>query len=227
MKEMLQNPDSTLPDELTLQDFKKKINENFLVIDTRNVEEFTTGFIPGSIFIGWQGKFAEWAKSLLTPEQPILFIALEGKENEIFEALVNAGFKNVAGYLKGGYQSWKDGGENTDLIIDIEADEMAMDIPFDNNILVLDVRQPDEFAEGHVKNALNLPLSDMADVGQIASFDDDQSLYIHCAGGYRSVVAASLLKRQGYHNLRNISGGFKKIKEEKSINIEKDPSLLN
>ncbi len=113
------------------------------------------------------------------------------------------------------------------MIIDVEPDELAMDLPFDERLVVLDVRQPAEFAEGHVKNARNLPLNELTDPGSMADLEEDQNLYVHCAGGYRSVIAASLMKRQGIHNLRNIVGGWNKIKEEKKIETEKEKSVLN
>jgi hydroxyacylglutathione hydrolase len=113
------------------------------------------------------------------------------------------------------------------MIIDVEADELAMDLPHDPNMVVLDVRRETEYADGHVKEAQNMPLDEMTDVANIAIFDDTQNLYVHCAGGYRSVIAASLLKRQGVHNLRNVLGGWGKIKDEKNITLEKDASVLN
>lgn len=102
-----------------------------------------------------------------------------------------------------------------------------MDIPFDNHIMVLDVRKYTEFADGHVKDAVNLPLAEMTDVAQIAQLEEDQNIYIHCVSGYRSVIASSLLKRQGYHNLRNVLGGWDKIKEQKNITVEKEAKVLN
>ena len=212
---------------LSIDEFKTKIEEGYLILDTRNATEFTTGFIPGSIFIGLEGKFAEWAGSLLSFQQPIIFVATEGKEEETLIRLARVGFDKMQGYLQGGFEAWQNAGEKIDLIIDIEAGELAMDLPFDENLTVLDVRKPNEFAEGHVKDAFNLPLSEMTDVAQIANIEEDQNIYIHCAGGYRSVIAASLLKRQGYHNLRNILGGWSKIKEEKKILVEKDAAVLN
>lgn len=113
------------------------------------------------------------------------------------------------------------------MIINIEADELAMDIPHDDHLVVVDVRRETEFADGHVKGAKNIPLNEMTDVATIADFEDNQNLYIHCAGGYRSVIASSLIKRQGVHNLRNVTGGWAKIKDEKGITIEKDASVLN
>ena len=112
------------------------------------------------------------------------------------------------------------------MIIDVEADELAMDLPHDDNLVVVDVRKETEFAEGHVKDAVNLPLAEMNDPGLIANIEDRDNLYVHCAGGYRSVIASSILKKQGFHNLRNVVGGFEKIKEQK-IDIVKENSVLN
>ena len=113
------------------------------------------------------------------------------------------------------------------MIIDVEPDELAMDIPHDANLQVVDVRRETEFAEGHVKGAINMPLNEMNDVALIADFEENQNLYIHCGGGYRSVIACSLMKSHGLHNLRNVVGGWDKIKEEKTIKVVKDPSVLN
>ena len=157
----------------------------------------------------------------------MLLVTDPGMEEETIIRLARVGFDNVAGYLDGGFNSWKNAGENIDLVIDIEVDELAMDILHDTNSLVVDVRREPEFADGHVANALNLPLSEMVDVAQIANFEDHQNLYIHCAGGYRSLIACSLLKRQGIHNLRNVTGGWASIKDEPRIEIARDVSVLN
>ncbi|MEJ7822864.1 MAG: rhodanese-like domain-containing protein, partial [Chitinophagaceae bacterium] len=212
---------------LSIKDFKKKMNEDVLVLDTRNATVFTNGFIPGSIFIGLEGRFAEWAGSLLPFHQRIILVTDKGMEEETIIRMARVGFDKIEGYLKGGFDAWKNAGEKFDLIIDVEVDELAMDIKHDPNLVILDVRKEVEYGDGHIKNALNLPLSDMTDVAQIANFEDEQNLYLHCAGGYRSVIAASLMKRQGYHNLRNVLGGWAKIKEEKDIKIEKEASVLN
>jgi len=212
---------------LPVIEFKNKIDEGYLVLDTRKEDEFTNGFIPGSVFIGLEGRFAEWAGSLLSFEKHIVLVTPFGREEETIIRLARVGFDKVSGFLQGGFEAWQNAGEKIDLVIDIEADELAMDLPFDENLLVLDVRKPNEFSEGHVKNAMNLPLAEMADVAQIAMLEEDQNIYIHCEAGYRSVIAASLLKRQGYQNLRNILGGWAKIKEEKKIPIEKEAAVLN
>ncbi|MGN6343104.1 MAG: MBL fold metallo-hydrolase [Ginsengibacter sp.] len=212
---------------LTLDEFKEKIKNNTVILDTRNPDDFTNGFIPGSLFIGLKGRFAEWAGSLLPFDKPVVLITEEGKEEETVIRLARVGFENVEGYLAGGFETWKNAGEEVDLVINVEADELAMDIPFDSRLTVVDVRRMNEFAEGHVANAINMPLDEMADVAQIAQLEEDQNLYVHCKSGYRSVIAASLLKQQGYHNLRNVLGGWSKIKEQKNIKTEKEGTVLN
>ncbi|WP_462249018.1 MBL fold metallo-hydrolase [Ferruginibacter sp.] len=212
---------------LSIAAFKKLMNEDVLVLDTRHADIFTQGFIPGSIFIGLEGRFAEWAGSLLPFEKPMILVTEPGMEEETVIRLSRVGFDKMLGYLQGSFEGWQAAGEKVDLIINIEADELAMDLPHDPNLVVVDVRREAEYADGHVKGAQNIPLNEMTDVVTIANFEDNQNLYIHCAGGYRSVIASSLIKRQGVHNLRNVLGGWTKIKEEKNIITEKDASVLN
>jgi hydroxyacylglutathione hydrolase len=160
-------------------------------------------------------------------DKPLLLVTDNGKEKESLVRLARVGFSNMIGHVAGGYEAWKAAGEETDMIIDVEADELAMDMPFDDNLLVLDVRKPTEYAEGHVKEALNIPLVDLNNPINMAAIEDEHNVYVHCGSGYRSVIAASLLKRQGIHNLRNVVGGWDAIKEEKKIATEKDKSVLN
>jgi glyoxylase-like metal-dependent hydrolase (beta-lactamase superfamily II)/rhodanese-related sulfurtransferase len=212
---------------LSIDAFKQHAaQDKTLILDTRAANVFTEGFVPGSISIGLEGRFAEWAGSLLPFDETILLVCEIGKEEESIVRLARVGFDKVAGYLDGGFDAWKNAGEKIDLIIDVEADELAMDIPHDDHLVVVDVRKETEFADGHVKDAVNLPLSEMTDPGLMANIEDTDNLYVHCAGGYRSVIASSLLKRQGFHNLRNVVGGWSKIKEQK-IQIEKEKSVLN
>jgi hydroxyacylglutathione hydrolase len=229
-KEGYESIDSVLTKGLTplsVEAFKAAIDKELLVLDTRKSVVFTHGFIPGSINIGLEGRFAEWAASMLPFNTPIVMVTDEGKEEESLVRLARVGFDKVQGYLKGGYESWTAAGEETDMVIDVEADELAMDIPFDENLVVVDVRRETEFADGHIKDALNLPLNDMTDPANLAALEEHQNLYLHCGGGYRSVIAASVLKRQGIHNLRNVLGGWDKIKEQKGIQIVKESSVLN
>ena len=212
---------------LSVDEFKQANTDDTVIIDTRHADIFTHGFIPGSIFIGLEGRFAEWAGSLIPFDVPLLLVTEAGKEKESIIRLARVGFDKVKGYLNGGYEKWAASGEPVDMIIDVEADELMMDMPHDPNMVVLDVRRPAEFADGHLKNAVSMPLNEMNDPGVIAEVDNMQNLYVHCAGGYRSVIAATLLKRQGLHNLRNVLGGWGKIKQQEKAEIVKETSVLN
>lgn len=198
-----------------------------IILDTRPGAVFMEGFVPGSIFIGLEGRFAEWAGSLLPFHQPLIIVAEAGKEEESVLRLARVGFDQFLGYLKGGFEAWRDAGNTVDMVINIEADEFAMDIPFDENMVVMDVRKEMEYADGHVKDAVNVPLDTMMDLATLAQVEENDNVYLHCASGYRSVIAASLMKRQGIHNIRNIAGGYKAIKEVEKIEIVKDSSVLN
>lgn len=212
---------------LSIEQFKQYMKEDMVILDTRNAADFTLGFVPGSIFIGLEGRFAEWAGSLLPFDAPMIVVTEPGKEKETIIRLARVGFDKVKGYLNGSYEAWKNAGEPIDMIIDVEADELMMDIPHDTNLLVVDVRRETEFADGHLKQALNIPLNDMTDPASMVNLEEDQNIYVHCAGGYRSVIASSLLKRQGIHNLRNVVGGWAKIKEQEKADIIKETSVLN
>lgn len=203
----------------TVAELKEKLKDEVLLLDTRPATEFTQAFIPGAISIGLEGRFAEWAGSLLPFDQPMVLVTEPGKEEETVIRLARVGFENVQGYLQGGMDAWINAGEEVDMIIDIEPNELAMDIPHDNRLEVLDVRKQTEYDAGHVKGATNVPLDTMKDIFNIALISSENNLYVHCAGGYRSVIAASLLKRQGYHNLRNVLGGFSKMKDQKGLKI--------
>lgn len=229
-KEGYESMDNILEKALTplsIADVKTKMNDDVIVLDTRPTHVFTTGFVPGAISIGLEGRFAEWAGTILPFDKAMILVTEEGKEKETVVRLARVGFSKIEGYLNGGFEAWKSAGEKTDLIIDVEADELAMDIPFDNHLVVLDVRKEVEYADGHVKGAVNIPLDQLTDPGSMADIEEKHNLYVHCAGGYRSVIAASLLKRQGIHNLRNVIGGWNKIKEQESITTEKDTTVLN
>ena len=197
--------------------FKEKVTEGAWLLDTRSSSIFTQGFIPESVSIGLDGRFAEWAGTLIPHKQAIVLVTEPGMEKESITRLARVGIDNVQGFLEGGYEAWVSAGEPIDIIIDIEPDELAMDLPYDNLLEVIDVRKPSEFDIAHVKDAHNVPLDTLSDPLNIAMIDENNNLYVHCAGGYRSVIAASLLKRQGYHNLRNVLGGFAKMKLEKGI----------
>jgi hydroxyacylglutathione hydrolase len=212
---------------LSLQDVKKEIAEDTILLDTRKSTIFTEGFIPSAINIGLEGRFAEWAATMLPFHSKIIILTDKGKEEETIIRLARVGFDKIIGYVKGGFESWKKANEPIDLIIDIDADELLMDLNYDYKMIVLDVRKELEYDNGHIKTALNIPLQSMTDLTNIAAFEDTDNIYIHCAGGYRSVIAASLLKKQGIHNIRNILGGFDAAKNIAKMPIEVAKEILN
>ena len=213
--------------ELSIQEFKDLIEQDAIILDTRPATVFTQGFVPGSISIGLEGRYAEWAGSLLPFDKQIILVTEDGKEKESVVRLARVGFDKISGCLEGGFEAWENAREEVDLIIDIEPDELIMDLPFDDRLVVIDVRKPIEFAEGHIDGAVNIPLKDMPDAGSMANIKEDDNLYVHCSAGYRSVIASSLLKRQGIHNLRNVLGGWNRIKDLEKVEIVKEKSLLN
>jgi glyoxylase-like metal-dependent hydrolase (beta-lactamase superfamily II)/rhodanese-related sulfurtransferase len=214
---------------LSVAAFKEKAShDQTIILDTRTSGSFTQGFVPGSVSIGLDGRFAEWAGSLLPFNKTLILVTDPGKEKETIVRLARVGFDKMEGCLAGGFEAWKNAGEKYDMVIDVEADELAMDIPFDPNLLIIDVRKEAEYADGHVKQALNIPLNNLTDPGNMADLDEKQNIYVHCAGGYRSVIACSLIKKQGFHNIRNVVGGFGKIKEyPDKFEIEKEVAVLN
>lgn len=214
---------------LSIDAFKVMLaSDDVIILDTRQAEVFTNGFVPGAIFIGLEGRFAEWAGSLLPFDKSIVLITEIGKEKETITRLARVGFEKMVGYLNGSFDAWQAAGEKIDMLIDVEVDELAMDIPFDEKLLVVDVRKETEYGDGHLKQSINIPIDDMMDPASMVNLEDDQNIYVHCAGGYRSVIASSLLKRQGIHNIRNIVGGWKNILEQKDkFTIEKTEAVLN
>ena len=144
---------------LSIKEFKSLMKrDDVILLDTRESTVFADGFIQGAISIGLDGRFAEWAGSLLPFDKPIILVTEEGKEKESVVRLARVGFDKMEGYLKGGFEAWKNSSEIFDLIINVEPDELAMDIPFDENLVIIDVRREPEFADGHIKNAFNIPL---------------------------------------------------------------------
>ena len=184
---------------LDLASFRKWImEEEAILLDTRSSQVFVAGFIPGSISVGLDGRFAEWAGSLLPFDKPIVLVTAPGEEKESVIRLARVGFDKMKGYLEGGFPAWRHAGEPIDLIIDVLPDELAMDIPFDENLLVVDVRRETEFADGHIKDAVNIPLPSLADPLSMANLEERFNLYIHCGGGYRKYHRRVAVKTPGY-----------------------------
>lgn len=182
-----------------------------LVLDTRKPQIFKDGFVPRSINIGVDGDFAPWVGNLITDiKQNILLVVEEGREEEVVTRLARVGYDNVLGYLKGGFDAWKAAGKEVDSLESIPAEEFADRLAKDT-LFVADVRKPSEFQSEHLEVGVNIPLNFINE--RMAEFSKDKTNYIHCAGGYRSMMAASILKARGYHNVVDVAGGFKAIKE--------------
>jgi len=211
---------------LSIADFKAAVAKGALILDTRKATEFTEGFIPESISIGLDGRFAEWAGTLLPFNQDLVLVTEEGKEEETLIRLARVGLDAIQGYLKGGFEAWKTADEKIDIIIDVDTEELALDIPHDPKLEIIDVRKQAEFDAGHIVAANLMPLDTLIDPLHLSVIDTEANLYVHCAGGYRSVIACSLLKRQGFHNVRNVLGGWSAIKEVNEIPKEMS-SVMN
>ena len=197
---------------LSAEAFEVAANETGAVIlDVRHQDEFAKGHIPQSIFIGIDGGFAPWVGALVgNVKQAILLVTPEGREEETVTRLARVGFDNTLGYLKGGVEAWKKEGKQLDAVEGIETTELKSRMEA-NELEIFDVRKPGEFLSEHIPNAHNTPLDFINE--HMAKFPSKNPFYVHCAGGYRSMIAASILKSRGIHNLIDIKGGFAKIKE--------------
>jgi hydroxyacylglutathione hydrolase len=197
---------------LSVEAFEAAANETgAIVLDTRSAQVFKDGFIPNSINIGIKGDFAPWIGTLITDiEQEILFVADEENIEEIITRLSRVGYDNVIGYLKGGFEAWKAATKEVDTIESISAGEFAKRFQdSEGKLTVKDVRKQTEYMAEHVDEAMNIPLAVLSD--NMAEFSKIETNYIHCAGGYRSMMACSILKARGFDNVVDIEGGFSAI----------------
>ena len=182
-----------------------------LILDVRHQDEFVKGHVPQSIFIGLDGGFAPWVGALIGDvNQPLMIITPEGREEETITRLSRVGFDQTLGYLKGGIEAWKSSGKEYDMISGVNAKDLEKLVK-QEKVPVFDVRKENEYLSGHISSAQNTPLDFLNDFLDL--FPKKNPFFIHCAGGYRSVIAASILKKRGIHNLIDVQGGFKKIKE--------------
>jgi len=195
---------------LSVDDVENEIANGAIVLDTRHQDIFEKGFVPGSVFVGLNGRFAEWVGTILNIDTKLVIVADTGKEEESILRLARVGYENVKGYLNGGFDAWKNAGKKIDMLISIEPAEMELDLKFEKP-LVMDVRKENEFEAGHVVDAENVVLQSFDKDLASSGIKPSQNIYVHCQGGYRSVIAASLLKRKGYHNIKNILGGWVEI----------------
>ncbi len=181
-----------------------------LILDVRHQDDYEKGHIPKSIFIGIDGGFAPWVGSLILDiKQPILLVTPEGREEETIKRLARVGYDATLGYLKGGFESWKIAGLEYDSVTSITAE--VLESKMQESIHLFDVRKPGEYASEHVLEVPSTPLDFLNE--HLAEFPKEENFYLHCAGGYRSMIAASILKARGYHNVVNVLGGFASIKK--------------
>ena len=192
---------STNKKPLSAAEFKKAVEGGALVLDTRKPDDFEKGFISGSLNIGLNGQYAVWVGTLIDINKPLVLITENGKEEEAVLRLARVGYENVTGYLNGGIAAWP---EKLDTVNSIQATEVEAQIQ--KGVDVLDVRKPGEWSTSHLKEAEFLPLADMPD--NLEKLDKTKPYVVHCAGGYRSMIACSLMKQKGFKNVTNVYGGF-------------------
>jgi rhodanese-related sulfurtransferase len=205
---------------LTPEEFEVAANETgALILDTRDPQTFAKGFIPNSINIGIDGSFAVWVGAMIPDlKQEILVVAEEGREEEVITRLARVGYDYSIGYLQGGFGAWKKSPDHeVDSITSVTVEELAKIKEGDPTIHILDVRKNSEYLSEHVMDAENAPLDYIND--SMLKVDKNKTYYVHCAGGYRSMIFNSALRARGYDNLIDIAGGFKAIKESEKFKV--------
>lgn len=198
--------------KLSVEEFEAAAEEaGALILDTRSAADFYKGFIPQSINIGIGGDFAPWVGAMIGDvRQPIILITDAGKEEETVTRLTRVGFDNILGHLQGGFDTWKQAGKEIDTVNRISAATFASEFK-QGESKVLDIRKESEYRAEHVDEAFNRPLSDINE--WIRDINPEEHFFLHCAGGYRSMIAASILQARGYRNFSEVEGGFKSISE--------------
>ena len=191
--------------------FEMVANEiDSVILDVRHQDDYAKGHIPKSIFIGIDGDFAPWVGALIPDiKQPLLLITPLGREEESITRLARVGYDNTLGYLKGGFDTWKNEGFEYDTVSSVSAE--TLEEIMEDKVSIFDVRKENEYVAEHIVDVPSTPLDYIND--HIAEFPKEEEFYLHCAGGYRSVIAASILKARGYHNVINVAGGFAAIKK--------------
>ncbi|MEY3207974.1 MAG: hypothetical protein RL064_5 [Bacteroidota bacterium] len=211
---------------LNLAQFKKlQEDESIFIIDSRPTEEWIDGHIPNSLHITPATAKYAVAMELIDKETPIVFILPDTMGESVLAYFEKAGFTNIKGYLQGGYKTWQEAAQKIDLIIEVEVDELAMDIPFDEFLMILDVREEAAYNRGHIKNSISIPLFEFTDPGSMSELDEHFNIYIVSENGESNTIAASILKKQGIHNIRIVQGGWlavETLKEKFTITKNKE-----
>lgn len=200
---------------LSVDELEQSVEEGVLILDTRHQDTFEKGYVPGSLNIGLGGQYAPWVGALIPIDKEIVLVTDENKENEAVLRLARVGFENVRGYLKGGMGAWNAAGKKSATVESIDANEIAGYM--DKGWTVLDVRRSSEADTEHLDGAFNISLVELED--RIAELDKERKYLVHCAGGYRSMIASSILKQHGIHNIKNIYGGFGAISKTEGLEL--------
>ncbi|MFT7020536.1 MAG: glyoxylase-like metal-dependent hydrolase (beta-lactamase superfamily II) [Cyclobacteriaceae bacterium] len=197
---------------LDVKSFKSLVGENgALILDTRNSVEFIKSFVPGSLWIGIEDNFAPWVGALIKDlDQPIVFLADPGQEENVVTRLARVGYDHALGYLAGGIENWIQAGESTDRLISCNVEQFLLGMQ-EEEWQVMDVRKVSEFDSQHLEGAINIPLDFFE--REVKKLNSRNKYFVHCFGGYRSLIASSILIAAGFYNIVNVNGGFKQIKQ--------------
>jgi hydroxyacylglutathione hydrolase len=195
--------------ELSLAQFLQLSKDDSVqIIDTRSDVEFLQGYIPGSIHIALDEIKTLNALKIIEQDCPIVLVCTEGTEAILIKRFELLGFTQVRGFLQGGFSTWSVADQKIDLIIEVEVDELAMDIPFDEYLMILDIRAEEVYDKGHIKDSIHLPLIEFGDLGAMSELDEHFNIYIIDDLGKQLLLAASVLKKQGIHNIRIVQDGW-------------------
>lgn len=214
---------------LSLTQFLEIIkDENTIIIDARPLVSLREGYIQSALHITPSTAKYAIAMDIINKESPIVFILEPSIAEETLAYFTKAGFTQIKGFLEGGFPTWITAQKKYDLIIEVEVDELAMDIPFDEYLMILDVRSEEDFNKSHIQNAVSLPLADMGDPGSMSELDEHFNIYILSENGENSTLAASLLKKQGIHNVRIVTGGWQAVQTlAEKFKFESSPTPPN
>ena len=186
-------------------------DESVQIIDTRIDANFLQGYIPGSIHVALDEIKTLNALKIIEQDCPIILVCDQGTEEILIKRFELLGYTQVKGYLEGGFSTWSAAGEKIDLVIEVEVDELAMDIPFDAYLMILDIRTEDIYDKGHIKDSINLPLIEFSDPGAMSELDEHFNIYLIDDSGKQLLLAASILKKQGIHNIRIVQDGWEAV----------------
>lgn len=200
---------------LSLADFKSYQDKGFLVVDTRNTEEFAECLIPGSVNIPYNSRFEELAGKLLDKDRGLILLSAEGPT--AMESLKEAGFTNVAGFLEGGMQTWQNAGEPIDMVISIEPGEFALDFKHDEGLTLFDLRPEVAFQQEHLTESFNRTPEQLLE--ELPDLHRNKTYYLLCADGQLSMGLMGFLKNRGYHNFYHVAGGFEAVNQEEKVEL--------